>query len=161
VLLSLPSNSFRIGCPVGTCRNTSRTTPIQTDLNSYASLPLCLSHAYSNFQLSDLAEGLCYLHSCNVIHGNLKGVCGCSKSRCTTVLTLSQPNILVDDSGHARIAGFGLATVIQNLDSIRSASTPYSHITRWVAPEVLMEGNYSKDADIFSFAMIMFEVRHG
>ena len=35
-------------------------------------------------QLSDVAKGLCYLHSCNVIHGDLKGVRGCSKSRFTT-----------------------------------------------------------------------------
>jgi len=35
---------------------------------------LCLSHAYSLRQLSDVANGLCYLHSCNVIHGDLKGV---------------------------------------------------------------------------------------
>ena len=35
-------------------------------------------------QLLDVAKGLCYLHSCNVIHGDLKGVRGCSKSRFTT-----------------------------------------------------------------------------
>ena len=27
------------------------------------------------YQLSDVAKGLYYLHSCNVIHGDLKGVC--------------------------------------------------------------------------------------
>ena len=26
------------------------------------------------YQLSDVAKGLCYLHSCNVVHGDLKGV---------------------------------------------------------------------------------------
>ena len=31
------------------------------------------THTYH--QLSDIANGLCYLHSCNVIHGDLKGVC--------------------------------------------------------------------------------------
>jgi len=32
------------------------------------------------YQLSDVANGLCCLHFCNVIHGDLKGVCGRSKS---------------------------------------------------------------------------------
>ena len=42
---------------------------------------LRLSHAYSSYQLSDVARGLCYLHSCNVVHGDLKGVRNRSKSR--------------------------------------------------------------------------------
>ena len=33
---------------------------------------LCLPH----YQLSDVAKGLHHLHSCNVVHGDLKGVCG-------------------------------------------------------------------------------------
>ena len=35
-------------------------------------------------QLSDVAEGLCYLHSHDVIHGDLKGVRGFSKSHLIT-----------------------------------------------------------------------------
>lgn len=38
-------------------------------------------------QLSDVARGLCYLHSCNVVHGDLKGVRGCTAFCFTTVLT--------------------------------------------------------------------------
>jgi len=67
----------------------------------------------------------------------------------------------MDDSGHARIADFGLATVTQNLDSIQSATFQQGHTPRWTAPEVWNEGAYSKEADIFSFAMVMIEVRHG
>ena len=72
----------------------------------------------------------------------------------------NQPNILVDDTGHARIADFGLATVTQNLDSMQSASGQRGHTVRWAAPEVLTDGTYSKEADIFSFAMVMIEVHH-
>ena len=64
----------------------------------------------------------------------------------------------MDDSGHARIADFGLATVTQNLDSRRSVSYQRGHTVRWTAPEVLNEGTYSTEADIFSFAMVMIEV---
>ena len=67
----------------------------------------------------------------------------------------------MDDSGNARIADFGLATVTQNLDSTRSASCQHGYTARWTAPEVLNEGICSKEADVFSFAMVMIEVRHG
>ena len=116
-------------------------------------------HAYSHRQLCDVAKGLEYLHTCDVIHGDLKGVSG-SKHPFTAVLTLDQKNVLVDDSGHARIADFGLATVAQTMDSIRSASH-HDCSSRWTAPEILNGGPHNKQTDIFSFAMIMIEVRHG
>jgi len=84
-------------------------------------------------------------------------VCGRSTSRFTTVLTPGQPNVLVDHSGNALIADFGLATVTQNLDSIQTTHQG-GHTPRWAAPEVLTEGTFSKEADVFSFAMVMIEV---
>ena len=48
---------------------------MQIDLDLYVFLLPWLSQAYSRCQLSDVAKGLCYLHSCNVVHGDLKGVC--------------------------------------------------------------------------------------
>ena len=50
------------------------------------------SSLYETFiphQLSDVAEGLNYLHSCNMIHGDLKGVRDCSRYRFTVRLTPS------------------------------------------------------------------------
>jgi len=78
------------------------------------------------------------------------------------VLTPGQQNILVDKSGHACIADFGLATITQTLDLIPNASHQRGHTLRWTAPEILKEqgGAYSKEADIFSFAMVMIEVCH-
>ena len=67
----------------------------------------------------------------------------------------------MDHSGSPRIADFGLATINQNLDSTRGALDQLGYSTQWAAPEVLNEGTYSKEADIFSFAMVMIEVRHG
>ena len=73
-----------------------------------------------------------------------------------------QPNILVDDSGCPRITDFGLAVVAQNQDSIRSLQDGHGHTARWTAPEILNEqGTHSKEADVFSFAMVMVEVRCG
>jgi len=93
--------------------------------------------------LSDVAEGLRYLHSRNMIHGDLKG-----------------PNILVDDSGCARITDFGLARVTQSPDTMWSASRR-GNTPRWAAPEVLDEKPHSKEADVYSFAMVMIEVFTG
>ena len=77
------------------------------------------------------------------------------------VLTSIKSNILVDGSGHARIADFYLATVTYDLDWIQTASEGRYRIAAWTAPEILnFEGSYSKEADIFSFAMVMVEVRH-
>ena len=81
--------------------------------------------------------------------------------RFSIVLTRIQSNILVDASGHARITGFGLATVTQNFDSIRSTSNHQGHAARCTAPEILNEeGTYSKEADVFALAMVMIEVFH-
>jgi serine/threonine protein kinase len=44
------------------------------DLALHVSLSLRSTHANSWCQLSDVANGLGYLHSRNVIHGDLKGV---------------------------------------------------------------------------------------
>ena len=82
-------------------------------------------------------------------------------SRLGTVLIHVQQNILVDDSGHARLADFGLATVTRNPDSVRITSCKPGYTARWAAPEILSEGPHSKEADIFAFAMVMIEVCHG
>ncbi|KAF9643876.1 kinase-like protein [Thelephora ganbajun] len=111
--------------------------------------------------LSDVAKGLCYLHSYNAIHGDIKGVCSFSDSSLTIALTPGQSNILVDDSGHARISDFGLATVTKDVGSTQSTSYHHGLAPRWTAPEVLNEGTYSKAADVFSFAMLMIEVFTG
>jgi len=80
---------------------------------------------------------------------------------CNVILISGQPNILVDISGHARIADFGLATVAQNLDSLQSASHQHGHTPRWTAPEILKgQGTHSKEADVFAFSMVMIEARH-
>jgi len=130
------------------------------DLDSWVTLLLSLSHTYSPHKLWDVAKGLDYLHSRNMVHGDLKGVRGRSESHFATILTLNQPNILVDGSGHARITDFGQTMVTKNPDTMRSASQ-HGNTPRWAAPEVLGGQPPSREADIFSFAMVMIEVCDG
>jgi serine/threonine protein kinase len=80
------------------------------------------------------------------------------------VLTSRQKNVLVqiiDEAPQALIADFGLAIVTRNPDSIRTATRQPCNIARWTAPEVLNGANPTKESDIYSFAMVMIEVRSG
>ena len=66
----------------------------------------------------------------------------------------------MDTAGHAMITDCGVAMVTQNLDSMRGAPDEHGDNTRWIAPEILANrGTFSKEADVFSFAMVMIEVR--
>jgi len=110
------------------------------------------------YKLRGVANGLKYLHSNDVVHGNLGVVRGDPSIGITIGLTCIQPNILVDDSGRARITDFGLATMPRDPDSKRAFFDDQT--VQWTAPEILNDcGTYSKEADVFSFAMVMVEVR--
>jgi serine/threonine protein kinase len=74
------------------------------------------------------------------------------------VLKSNKQNVLVDHSGHAHLVDFGLSMVTKNPDSMSTASLHYGFTPRWTAPEVLMDHEYSKKADVFSFAMVTYEV---
>ena len=68
----------------------------------------------------------------------------------------------MDTSNNPRITEFGFAMVAQNLDSTQSAQNQRGNAARWAAPEVSKGGKAnSKEIDIFSFAMVMVEVRDG
>ena len=111
------------------------------------------------YKLCGIATGLKYLHSNDVVHGNLGPVRGGSSVCITIGLTYVQPNILVDDSGRVRITDFGLTTMPRGPNSQRAFVDDQT--VQWTAPEILNgRGTYSKEADVFSFAMVMIEVRY-
>lgn len=105
----------------------------------------------------DVAEALNYLHSCNVVHGGIAGVCTWTLTE--NLADFTQMNTLVNEFGRARVAEFALATVHPNNGSTDSITELRNHTTRWSAPEVLGEtGPLTKKADVFSFAMVTIEV---
>ncbi|KLO11426.1 kinase-like protein [Schizopora paradoxa] len=104
--------------------------------------------------LSQVAEGLCYLHDdVNLIHGDLK----CA-------------NILVNDIGVAQLADFGLSSfepfqVISVGSSSTTSSAGYAGGTpRWQAPELFLDDEcggsrrHTRMSDIYSFGMTAWEL---
>ncbi|KAG2153882.1 kinase-like domain-containing protein [Suillus clintonianus] len=98
-----------------------------------------------------VADGLMYLHSENVIHGDLH-----------------PGNVLIDGSGNPRLTDFGLATVVGDAELQLSSTTASRALDpRWRAPEVIgMDHEYDPGrptfkSDIYSFGGLMFFVISG
>jgi len=87
------------------------------------------------------ATGMCYLHGCRpaVLHRDLKS-----------------PNLLVDRHWRVKVGDFGLSRA--TLSSVAVASVAGIHSPRWMAPEVLVDGVHSKASDVFSFAVVLWEL---
>ncbi|KAJ6536002.1 kinase-like domain-containing protein [Mycena vulgaris] len=95
----------------------------------------------------EIAIGLQYLHSQNVIHGDLRGA-----------------NILLDDQGHVRLADFGLTVFADG----PLAPTNRGGSLRWMAPELLDPASCGLEvfqrtfaSDIYSFACVCLELYTG
>lgn len=104
----------------------------------------------------DIADGLKYLHDNNVVHGDLHG-----------------NNVLVDDSGRARLSDFGRAKVIgyEGYSTLLVAGC-----AEYMAPELLLDDEdegedenegatngppFSKMSDVYAFSMLMFQIFTG
>lgn len=101
--------------------------------------------------ISDILEGLQYLHGKGIVHQDLKAA-----------------NILISPGGHALLADFGVASVV-NANVARWTSVPTMTRTggtiRWMAPELFEnendEGRHTFASDIYSLGCVMYEVFTG
>ncbi|KAG6905535.1 hypothetical protein DXG01_002186 [Tephrocybe rancida] len=106
---------------------------------------------------TDVGNGLAYLHMNGIIHGDLKG-----------------PNILIDDTGRARLADFGISSVSDSQIVVwttqSSDSTKAGGSIRWQAPELFAVGASDMDdeeveaavkntmaSDVYALACVFFE----
>ncbi|KIJ18498.1 hypothetical protein PAXINDRAFT_8745 [Paxillus involutus ATCC 200175] len=102
--------------------------------------------------LCEIASGLHHLHSQMVIHGDLTGT-----------------NVLVDASGKACLADFGLATIHQEFLGTSFFMSSSRGNVRWAAPELFQvpecEGNQSvlcgEETDVYSYGSLMLQVLSG
>ncbi|EKM75153.1 hypothetical protein AGABI1DRAFT_132508 [Agaricus bisporus var. burnettii JB137-S8] len=91
----------------------------------------------------DIANGLHYLHSQNIVHGDLKG-----------------RNVLNDDHRCACIADFGLSTIVtdETLGFVATTTGTSGHTTRWASPELLEDDARPTTAsDIWAFGCVCYE----
>jgi len=95
------------------------------------------------FRVADgLAKGMAYLHSRGVIHRDIK-----------PSNTLLDGNVATGQFA-VKVTDFGLATEA-SLSGDRTAETG---TYRWMAPEVIRHEDYSQTADVYSFAVVLWQL---
>jgi len=94
--------------------------------------------------LLEIAEGLKYLHSNKIIHGDLKG-----------------NNIFIDEGWHARLADFGLAGWADG--TLANTTSNHGGSIRWMAPELHTSETFcrAKLSDVYAFACVAIECYTG
>ncbi|KAH8055528.1 protein kinase [Aureococcus anophagefferens] len=91
-----------------------------------------------------VANGMAHLHGLGLLHRDLKPA-----------------NVLLDASGVAKVSDFGLCCVSGHEDGAtieRHAHTGVTGTLRWMAPEVLCDRPYSFAADVYSFAILLWQL---
>ena len=76
---------------------------------------------------------------------------------------------MIDDGGHARLADFGLLTLVLDFtNSTASGSTAGAGTTRWMSPELLHPEHFNltdsrptKESDCYALGMVILEVLSG
>ncbi|KAF9783960.1 kinase-like domain-containing protein [Thelephora terrestris] len=104
--------------------------------------------------LVGVAKGLVYMHEQKMAHGDLKGV-----------------NILIDGNANARLADFGLLSIMpDNTDrlSSKSLTQPQAGTLRWMSPELLDSKSLNnrrirptESSDCYALGMVVYEVLSG
>lgn len=112
------------------CENGS----LQTILKKFGKFPESLVAVY----ISQVLEGLIYLHDQGVVHRDIKGA-----------------NILTNKDGSVKLADFGVSSKTGGNDN-EVVGSPY-----WMAPEVIEQSGASTASDIWSVGCVVMELLEG
>ncbi|KAJ6504047.1 kinase-like domain-containing protein [Mycena vulgaris] len=101
--------------------------------------------------LLETAEGLKYLHSMNIVHGDLRG-----------------NNILISDDFSVCLSDFGLANIICDTQTTPATSTSHAGSARWFAPELIRPTAFNCEhfvrtpaSDVYAFGCVCYELYTG
>ncbi|KAM4044767.1 protein kinase C delta type-like isoform 1-T1 [Anomaloglossus baeobatrachus] len=111
------------------------------DLRDFLTLNAPLPIPATRFIAAELICGLQFLHSRGIIHRDLK-----------------PDNILLDSTGHLRIADFGTA-VMNIFGDTKTSDLVGTYIYR--APEIFLEKPYNTAVDWFSAGVVIYEMATG
>jgi serine/threonine protein kinase len=95
----------------------------------------------------DIAKGMAFLHSSNIIHRDLKSL----------NLLLTEPVNSPNDRIDIKITDFGISRTVSN-DISNDVMTGQMGTCHWMAPEVLANHPYGLPADVYSYAIVLWEV---
>ncbi|GFR40600.1 hypothetical protein Agub_g1180 [Astrephomene gubernaculifera] len=109
----------------------------------------------------DVAQGMRHIHSCRIVHGDLKP---------ENVLLVYGPQSMSEDEGAnrdepysaglmAKVADFGLSLPLP--EGATHASGLFRGTPAYMAPEVSTGGELSPRADVWSFGLLLLELYYG
>eukprot|EP00930_Biecheleria_cincta_P028462 TRINITY_DN19867_c0_g3_i1.p1 TRINITY_DN19867_c0_g3~~TRINITY_DN19867_c0_g3_i1.p1 ORF type:complete len:298 (+),score=52.15 TRINITY_DN19867_c0_g3_i1:205-1098(+) len=112
-----------------------------------------LSHRQKTKMILDVALAMNYLHAFDpmIIHRDLK-----SLNLLMSRQLRDKDYGTVEDIPHAKVCDFGVARLMQQGEW--GEMTSQAGTKHWMAPEMWQHNNYDEKVDVYSFAMVTYEI---